>query len=132
MSHVLAWLSTLGGLVIFAAAYYIHQKVRLTRTACILATVGGFMTYTSAIGSWVNGFAVQTGVIAAAGVVVGVCIIVADIKGKKKGADRPALFAFFLVPIFLVAGVLALPAVIEQAGAGVGKTTTNITNQMGR
>ena len=94
-------LAAIGGLIVFAGAWYIHQKVRLTRTACIMAAVGGFITYSGVVGSWANQYASQLGVICAVGVFVGICVIVADIKGKKKGADKPALIAFFLVPIFL-------------------------------
>lgn len=120
-------LAALGGLVVFGGAYYIHQRVRLTRTACVLAAVGGFITYAGALGSWVNQYASKLGVICAVGVVVGLCVIVADVKGKKKGADRPALFAFFLVPIFLVAGLTALSTqVAPSLRHGVEKTGTQM------
>jgi hypothetical protein len=120
-------LGTVGGLIVFAGAYYVHQKVRLTRTACVMATVAGFVTYSGVIGSWANQYARQIGVFSAVAVVVGICVIVADIKGKKKGADRPALFAFFLVPIFLVSGLVAVSTVVAPAlQRGVEKTGTQM------
>lgn len=121
-------LAAAGGLVIFAGAYYVHQKVRLTRTACVAALVGGFVTYGGVIGSWMNRFAVAAGVACAVGVFIGVCVIVADVKGKKKGADRPALFAFFLVPIFLFAGLTCLTVVTADFRDGLQKTTSNMQN----
>ena len=119
-------LSTIAGLVVFAGAYYTHQKVRLTRTACVMAMIGGFITLAGAIGSWVNQYAVQLGVICAVGVAVGIFIIVADIKGKKKGADRPALFAFFLVPIFFVSGIAAVGSLTKDLREGVQKNATQM------
>ena len=119
-------LTAIGGLLVFGGAYYVHQKVRLTRTACVAAAAGGFITYAGAIGGWVNRYASQLGVVCAVGVFVGLCVIVADVKGKKKGADRPALFAFFLVPIFLMSGLVALSSLAQQAGHGVQKTTSNM------
>jgi hypothetical protein len=120
-------LAAVGGLIVFAGAYYVHQKVRLTRTACVAAAVGGFITYSGIIGSWANQYAQQVGIISAVGVFVGVCVIVADIKGKKKGADRPALFAFFFVPIFFVSGLVALSTIVAPSlQNGVEKTTTNM------
>jgi len=133
MSHQIgAWLATLGGLPLFGAAYWIHQRLRLSRFACVLAALAGFMTYAAVIGSWVNGIAAQVGIVAAIGVIVLGAVIVADVKGKKKGADRPALFAFFLLPIFLVAGLTAMPALFQQASSGFQKSTTNISTQVGR
>jgi hypothetical protein len=120
-------LAAVGGLIVFAGAYYVHQRVRLTRTACVAAAVGGFITYAGIIGSWANQYASQVGVVCAVGVFVGVCVIVADIKGKKKGADRPALFAFFLVPIFFVSGLVALSTIVAPSlQQGVDKTSTNM------
>jgi hypothetical protein len=119
-------LAAIGGLIVFAGAYYIHQKVRLTRFACVMATVGGFVTLAGGIGDFANRYAAQLGVITLVGVVVGICVIVADIKGKKKGADGPALFAFFLVPIFLMAGLAALPPLTADLRQGVQQTTTNM------
>ncbi|WP_250029847.1 hypothetical protein [Paractinoplanes maris] len=120
-------LAAVGGLIVFAAAWYVHQKVRMTRTACIAAMVGGFITYAGIIGSWANEYAKQVGIVCAAGVFVLVCIIIADIKGKKKGADKPALIAFFLVPIFFVSGLVALSTVIAPSlRNGVDKTTSNM------
>ena len=119
--------SALGGLVVFAGAYYIHQKVRLTRFACLMAAVGGLITYAGPAGSWLNQFAAQLGIACAVGVVIGICVIVADVKGKKKGADRPALFAFFLVPIFLASGLVSLSTVVApDLRDGVDKTTNNM------
>jgi hypothetical protein len=120
-------LAAVGGLIVFAGAYYVHQRVRLTRTACIAAAVGGFITYAGIIGSWANQYAKQISIVCAVGVFVGVCVIVADIKGKKKGADRPALFAFFLVPIFLASGLAAMSTVVAPAlHDGVQKTSTQM------
>lgn len=120
-------LAAIGGLIVFAGAYYIHQKVRLTRTACVVAAIGGFITYAGVIGSWANQYASQIGIIAAVGVFVGICIIVADVKGKKKGADRPALFAFFLVPIFAVSGLVAISTIVAPSlQNGVEKTGTQM------
>jgi hypothetical protein len=119
--------AAVGGLVVFAGAYYVHQKVRLTRTACVAAAVGGFITYAGVLGSWANQYAKQVGIVCAVGVFVGVCVIIADIKGKKKGADRPALFAFFLVPIFLASGLVAMSTVIApNLQHGVEKTGTQM------
>jgi drug/metabolite transporter (DMT)-like permease len=119
-------LAAVGGLIVFAGAYYIHQKVRLTRFACVMAAVGGFVTLAGGLGGWVNRYAAQLGIIAVVGVIVGIAIIVADVKGKKKGADRPALFAFFLVPIFFLSGLAALPALTSDLQDGVRETTTNM------
>ncbi|AEV86847.1 hypothetical protein ACWT_5829 [Actinoplanes sp. SE50] len=119
-------LATVGGLIVFAGAWYIHQKVRLTRTACVMAAVGGFVTYSGVVGSWANQYARQLGIVCAVAVFVGVCIIVADIKGKKKGADRPALIAFFLVPIFLASGIGVLPTITKGLRDGVQKNTTQM------
>ncbi len=119
-------LAAVSGLIMFAGAYYVHQKVRLTRTACIMALVGGLMTAAGVIGDWANRYAAQLGIIALVGVAVGICVIVADVKGKKKGADRPALFSFFLVPIFLVSGLAALPSMTADLRQGVQQTTTNM------
>ncbi len=130
MSVVLGWLATLGGLLVFAAAYYIHQKVRLTRFACVLAVVAGFMTYNSGVGGWANRWAAQVAVVTFCAVIVGIAVIVADIKGKRKGADRPALFAFFLVPIFLVAFLSSVPSVLDQFGDGLRQTGDGV-QQMG-
>jgi hypothetical protein len=127
MNQILGFLSGLGGLVVFAGAYYVHQKVRLTRVACVVAAIGGFMLYASATGQWLNRYAAQTAIIAVVAVFIGICVIVADIKGKKKGADRPALFAFFLVPVFIVSFFAALPTVIQQAGNGVERVTNNMS-----
>lgn len=125
-------LAAVGGLIVFAGAYYVHQKVRLTRTACVAATVGGFITYSGIIGSWANRYATQIGILCAVAVFVGVCVIIADVKGKKKGADRPALFAFFLVPIFLVSGLVALSTVVAPAlRNGVEKTSTEMQQRVG-
>lgn len=132
MSAILGFLSAIGGLIVFAGAWHIHQKTRLTRAACIMAAIGGFMTYETVIGTWLNRYAVQVGVIAAVAVVIGICVIVADIKGKKKGADKPALVAFFLVPIFLVAGLSAVPPLVTQAGNGLEKVSSNVSTQMGK
>jgi peptidoglycan/LPS O-acetylase OafA/YrhL len=125
------WLATLGGLLVFGAAYYIHQKVRLTRFACVLAVVAGFMTYNSAIGGYLNRYAAQVAIFTFCAVIIGIAVIVADIKGKRKGADRPALFAFFLVPIFFVAFLASLPTVADQFGDGVQQTGTGV-QRMGR
>jgi hypothetical protein len=119
-------LAAVGGLIVFAAAYYVHQKVRMTRTACVAAMVGGFITVAGALGDWVNQYAQELGIAAVAGVFIGICIIVADIKGKRKGADRPALFAFFFVPVFFVAGLSSLVTVTEPLRDGVRETTTNM------
>jgi hypothetical protein len=129
MDVISSFLSTLGGFVVFAGAYYVHQKVRLTRTACIVAAIGGFMTYNTSTGTWLNGYAKQVLLIAGVLVFVGICVIIADVKGKKKGADRPALFAFFLVPVFFVAFLAALPTVLSQAGGGVSKTGDQVQQQ---
>lgn len=127
-----SFLAAVGGLVVFAGAYYVHQRVRLTRTACIAAMVGGFITYAGVIGSWANKYAAQVGVIAAVGVFVWICVIVADVKGKKKGADRPALFAFFFLPIFLVSGLVAASSLVStQLRPAVEKTTTSIQQRVG-
>lgn len=126
MSAILGMLSALGGLLVFAAAYYIHQKIRMTRFACVLAAAGGFMLYATAIGSWLNQYARQAVLISFLAVLVGICVIVADVKGKRKGADKPALIAFFLVPVFLVSFLSALPAVMQQAGDGVRQVTNNM------
>ncbi len=132
MNIVTAWLSTLGGPIVFAGAWYIHQKVRLTRTACILAFVGGLMTYAAAIGTRVNEYAAKLGILLVVAVFVGICVIVADVKGKKKGADKPALIAFFLVPLFFVAFLSSLPAVGEQFGDGLEKAGDNVQQQTAR
>jgi hypothetical protein len=125
-------LAAVGGLVVFAAAYYVHQKVRLTRTACVAAAVGGFITYSGVIGSWANRYASQVAVVTAVGVFIWICVIVADVKGKKKGADRPALFAFFFLPIFLVSGLVAASTLVStQLRPAVEKTTTNIQQRVG-
>lgn len=126
MSAIFGMLSALGGLLVFAGAYYVHQKVRLTRTACVAAAVGGFMMYSTAIGSWLNQYARQAAVVSVVAVFVGICVIVADIKGKKKGADKPALFAFFLVPIFIVSFLAALPQVLDKAGDSFRQVTNNM------
>jgi drug/metabolite transporter (DMT)-like permease len=119
-------LAAVGGLIVFAGAYYIHQKVRLTRFACILAAAGGFVTLAGGLGDYANRYAAQLGILTLVGVIVGIAIIVADVKGKKKGADRPALFAFFLVPIFLMAGLAALPTLTADMRQGVQETTTRM------
>ena len=120
-------LAAVAGLIVFAGAYYVHQKVRLTRTACVFAAIGGFITYAGVIGSWVNRYATQVGILCAVLVAVGICVIVADIRGKKKGADRPALFAFFFVPIFLVSGLMAVTSIVAPLlRDGVQKTTTQM------
>lgn len=120
-------LNIVGGLVVFAGAYYVHQKVRLTRAACVMATIGGFVTYGGVIGSWANKYAAQLGIVCAVGVAVGIAVIVADVRGKKKGADRPALFAFFLVPIFLASGLAAMSSVVApNLQDGVQKTGTQM------
>jgi len=119
-------LAAVGGLVVFAGAYYVHQRVRLTRTACVMALIGGLITAAGVIGDWANRYAAQLGIIALVGVFVGICVIVSDIKGKKRGADRPALYSFFLVPVFLVSGVAALPALTSDLRQGVQQATTNV------
>ncbi len=119
-------LAAVSGLIVFGGAYYVHQKVRLTRTACVMALVGGLITATGVIGDWANRYAAQLGIIALVAVAVGICVIVADVKGKKKGADKPALFSFFLVPIFLVSGLAALPALTADLRQGVQQTTSNM------
>ena len=121
-----SFFAAIGGLIVFAGAYYVHQKVRLTRTACVAAAVGGFITYSGVVGSWVNTYAKQVGIVCAVAVFVGLCVIVADVKGKKKGADRPALFAFFLVPIFLVSGLSAATSLSQDFRHGVEKTGTQM------
>ena len=118
--------AAIGGLVVFGGAYYIHQKVRLTRFACIMATAGGFVTLAGGIGDFATRYASQLGIVTLVGVIVGIAVIVADIKGKKKGADRPALFAFFLVPIFAMAGLAALPALTADLRQGIQQTTSNM------
>ena len=125
------WLSLLTGLVLFGGAYYIHQRVRLTRFACVLALLAGFIVYNGQLGGIVNRYAAQAAVLLFVGVTIGIAVIVADIKGKKKGADRPALFAFFLVPIFLVAFLSTLPSILGQASSGVEKVGNNV-QQMSR
>jgi succinate dehydrogenase hydrophobic anchor subunit len=112
--------------LVFAAAYYIHQKVRMTRFACVVAAGGGFMMYATAIGAWLNQYATQVTLVSFLAVLVGICVIVADVKGKRKGADKPALIAFFLVPVFLVSFLAALPVVVQQAGAGLQKVSSNM------
>lgn len=128
MIHMLSqMLAAVGGLLVFAGAYYVHQRVRLTRTACVAAAIGGFITYSGVIGSWANKYAQQIGIIAAVGVFIWTCVIIADVKGKKKGADRPALFAFFFLPIFLVTGLVAGSALVRtQLGPAVQKTTSQV------
>lgn len=126
MQSILGVLSALGGFIMFGGAYYVHQKVRLTRTACIMAAAGGFMTYATATGAFLNRYAAQMTIVSFVAVAVGICVIVADIKGKKKGADRPALFSFFLVPVFIVAFFAGLPTVIQQTGNGIQKATTSV------
>ena len=132
-SQLAGWLSALSGLILFGAAYYIHQRVRLTRTACVIAAAAGFLTYGAAIGGWANRMASQFWWVLVAGMLkMGICIIVADIKGKKKGADRPALFAFFLVPVFLAAFLAALPTVLRQVGDNVQRVGNNVSSSVGR
>ncbi|MER7280452.1 hypothetical protein ABT369_39045 [Dactylosporangium sp. NPDC000244] len=129
MDQITHILQMLGGLVLFGAAYYIHQKVRLTRTACVVAFGAGLLTYNSEIGGWVNGVAVKVSIVLFAAVLVGIAVIVADIKGKKKGADRPALFAFYLVPIFFAAFLATLPGVLSGVGGGAGKVGNHVQRQ---
>lgn len=126
------WLPTLGGLLVFGAAYYIHQKVRLTRFACVLALLAGFMVYNGQIGSLVNRYAAQVAIITFCAVIIGIAVIVADVKGKRKGADRPALFAFFAVPVFLVSFLAAAPAVLSQSSEGIQKVGNNVQQQADR
>lgn len=132
MDQITHLLQMLSGVIMFGAAYYIHQKVRLTRTACVIASGAGFLTYTSELGGWINGVAVKASIVLVALVAVGICVIVADVKGKKKGADRPALFAFFLVPLFLAAFLAALPQVLQDTGKGAGKVGDRVSQQTAR
>lgn len=125
------WAAALGGLLVFGAAYYIHQKLRLTRFACFVAVAGGLMVYNGQLGALVNQYAAELAIGLFCGMLILVAVIVADVKGKKKGADRPALFAYFLVPIFLVAFLSTLPAVLDQVSGGVQKTGTQL-QQMDR
>ena len=129
MDAFAVWTSTLAGFVFFGVAVFAHRK-RLTRFACVLAAIAGFMTYAAAIGTAINDFAARFPVLLVAGVAVGLIVIVVDIRGKRKGADKPALFAFYLVPIFLVAFITSLPKVLADAGDGLRKTGEQITSQM--
>jgi glucose uptake protein GlcU len=124
-------LAAVGGLIVFAGAYYVHQKVRLTRTACVMALIGGLITSAGVLGHWANQYAKQLGIICLVGVAVGICVIVADVKGKKKGADRPALYSFFLVPIFLVSGLAALPTLTADLRHGVQQNTSQLQQRIG-
>ena len=127
MSSILGILSAFAGFIVFGGAYYIHQRVRMTRFACVMAAAGGFMTYGTATGQFLNRYAATAGVICGVAVLVGVAIIIADVKGKKKGADKPALFAFFLVPIFVVAGLTAVSGMVSQTTGGLQSVTSNMS-----
>lgn len=132
LGPIASFLVTFSGLIVFAGAYYIHQRVRQTRFACIVAMLGGLMTLASAIGPWVNQYARAVAILAAVGELVGIAVIVADVKGKKKGADRPALFAFFLVPIFFGTFLATMPTLLTQAGNGLKQVSSSVQTHTGR
>jgi hypothetical protein len=100
------------GVLLFAAAWYIHTKYARTRFATVIALLAGLITYNSPIGAWLNDFLGKNAplLLFIGGLILSVIIFV-DIKGKKKGADKPALTAFYLLPIFVVGFIASLPAV---------------------
>jgi len=128
---LIAWAAGAGGLLVFGVAWFFHGKLKLTRAACILAAIGGFMTYGAGVGSWVDEIAAKVAIVAFILTLGGIGVIIADIKGKKKGADKPALVAFFLVPVFFVSFLFSLPTVFHQLGDGFGKVGDKVTTKIG-
>ncbi len=119
------------GLLLFVVAWFAHRK-KMTRFACIVAFIGGLATYFSPVGGWLNSLASRWPWLVFTAVAVCVIVIVADIKGKRKGADKPALFSFFLVPIFFVAFCAAIPTMLAPVGAGLDRIGDELSQQMGR
>lgn len=130
MEALQSLVTALFGLALFGAAWHIHTKYRLTRLACVIAVFAGLATYASPIGIWVNDVLGNAPLILFLAVLIAIVVIVADIKGKKKGADKPALVAFFLVPLFLIGGLAALPSVLNMVGNGAERIGDRATVQL--
>ncbi len=119
--QIVAMLNGLAGIALFGVAFFAHSKLRLTRVGCVIALIAGLVTFGSPAGDWANKLAAASPWIPFL-IVLGLgLVIVADVKGKKKGADKPALIAFYLVPVFFVAFLVALPTVFDDVGDGAEK-----------
>lgn len=132
MDTIQAIVGAIFGFLLFGAAWHIHSTYRMTRVASLLAAAAGFIAYVGPAGVWLNRFLGQAPLLLFLGVLVGIVVIIADIKGKRKGADKPALVAFFLVPLFFIGGLAALPAVGNMLGDGLQKAGNNATTQLSR
>jgi hypothetical protein len=123
-------IGALFGFALFGAAWHIHSKYRMTRLASLISAAAGFIAYVGPAGVWLNNWLGQAPLLLFLGVLIGLVVIVADIKGKRKGADKPALVAFFLVPLFFIGFLAALPAVGGMLGDGLEKAGENATTQL--
>lgn len=127
MDQLIGLLSASGGLLVFALAWYAHKK-KIRTFACVLAVIGGFMTYAAgdALGAWISQLASIAPIVVVVAVGAGIVTIYADwIRDKKP--DKPALVACFIVPVLLVAFFTSLGPVLASVGGGVTDTTTRIT-----
>lgn len=120
------------GLAMFGLAWWVHDKHKsMSRLACIIALVAGLVTYGGPVGTWANNWlGGQAPLILFLLVLFGVIVIVADVKGKKKGADKPALVAFFLVPLFFIGGLASLDEVGGMIGGSIEDIGDKATVQL--
>jgi peptidoglycan/LPS O-acetylase OafA/YrhL len=132
----MGFLERLGTLAIAAALLFaalrIHKSsgkhTRVTKPAGVItAFVAGLAFIVTVVGAWMIGWGLGWASFGVAGLIVCVAIVVVDwlLDGKP---DKPALWAAFVLPLFLVIGITSLPAVGNQIGQG----GQQVTSQMGK
>jgi len=117
------------------AALRIHKSVgrrpKFTKPAgVILALVAGLALLTTFVGSWL-GAVIGWGIgFAVAGLIISLAILGIDLHDGRP--DKPAFWAAFVLPLFLVLGVGQLPAVGRQIGNGGHQVEAQFQQQHGK
>lgn len=118
------------------AALRVHKSsgkhVKLSKpVGVILAFLAGLAMLTTLVGSWMQGMGTKAVGFGVAGLIVCAVIIAVD-WGLDKKPDKPAFWAGFALPLFLVIGMAQIPAVGQQIGNGGQQVTSQISRVGGK
>ncbi|WP_344613384.1 hypothetical protein [Dactylosporangium salmoneum] len=105
------------------------QNKKMKHTSIISAFLAGLFFLGTIVGNWIAGAQWLAGV-GVAGLIVCACVIIVDWLADKK-PDKPALYASFALPLFIIMGAASLPAVGGQI-ADSGREVGNQMQQMGK
>jgi MFS family permease len=127
--------SRFGMLLIAAALLFVAIRMnkssnkKAKHASIVTAFLAGLFFLGTIVGGWITGADWLTG-LGVAGLLVCACIIAVDWLADKK-PDKPALYAAFALPLFIILGAASLPAVGGQI-ADSGHAVTEQMSQMGK